>query len=65
MEIDGDEVYLDVDIDALKQPTDSVRKEPVKGQPHTVFVGGSPVALNAVQEMRRRGYKGAITVLTA
>lgn len=65
VEIDGDEVYLNVDIDALKKPTDPVRKEQAKGKPHTVFVGGGPVALNAVQEMRRRGYKGAITVLTA
>ncbi|WFC95095.1 Apoptosis-inducing factor 1 [Malassezia brasiliensis] len=65
VEIDGDEVYLNVDIDALKQPTDSVCKGEAKSKPHTVFVGGGPVALNAVQEMRRRGYKGAITVLTA
>lgn len=65
VEIQDGEIYLLVDIEALKKPTDPVCKNQSKKHPHTVFVGGGAVTLHAVQEMRRRGYKGAITVLTA
>lgn len=63
-----DKVYILVDYEALKRsPWESCKKEihEDKSGLHTVFVGGGAVTLHAVQEMRRNGYKGSITVLTA
>lgn len=65
VEVTNGRVYLLVDYEALKRPTDGKCTAPAKGGPHTVFVGGGAVTLHGVQEMRRRGYKGRITVITA
>ena len=64
MQVEDGKVYLLVDSTALQQPTDAVQRFSEEG-PHTVFVGGGAVALYAVQEMRRLGYQGRITVVTA
>ena len=64
VQVEDGKVYLLVDSTALQQPTDAVQRFSEEG-PHTVFVGGGAVALYAVQEMRRLGYQGRITVVTA
>lgn len=66
--VEDGNVYLMVDPEKLEGPVDSLPKEmpshATRGH-HTVFVGGGAVALHGVQEMRRRGYAGRITMLTA
>lgn len=65
VDIESGDVFLNVDYATLATPADPVCKKPKGKYPHTVFVGGGAVALHAVQEMRRCGYRGAITVVTA
>ncbi|WFD43187.1 Apoptosis-inducing factor 1 [Malassezia psittaci] len=65
VEIAGDDIYLLVDPIKLRIPTDPIRENKPKSSPHTVFVGAGATTLNAVQEMRRHGYEGSITVVTA
>ncbi|WFD25884.1 Apoptosis-inducing factor 1 [Malassezia nana] len=68
VEVKDDQIYLLVDYEALKNPPPSLcpssEKDKRQGH-HTVFIGGGAVTLHAVQEMRRLGYKGQITVLTS
>lgn len=68
VQVEDGQVFILVDYDALKaSPWAECKKKAheKKTGPHTVFVGGGAVTLHAVQEMRRLGYNGPITVLTA
>ena len=68
VKVEDDKVYIFVDYEALNQsnwkPCKHSSSQSRSG-PHTVFVGCGAVTLHAVQEMRRCGYEGRITVLTA
>ena len=68
VEVKDGQVYLLVDYETLRNPSTAPCPSELKGKrqgPHTVFIGGGAVTLHAVQEMRRLGYKGRITVLTS
>lgn len=65
VEVDGEDVYLLVDPKALSTATWSACEKPAADAPNAVFVGGGTTTLHAVQELRRGGYKGRITVLSA
>ncbi|WFD31031.1 hypothetical protein MSPP1_002060 [Malassezia sp. CBS 17886] len=67
VQIEDGMVYLLVDYEALNEPTDPVcsTQPSAMTRPHTVFVGGGAVALQAVQEMRRLGHRGRITLVSA
>lgn len=64
--VEEGKVYLHVNVGELTKPVDPpCAARPPKNSHHTVIVGGGATAIHCIQEMRRHGYNGRITLISA
>lgn len=63
--VEGDDVFLHVNLEELAKPHDGVCEKVQETKHHTVIIGGGAVAISCAQELRRHAYGGRITIISA